>query len=139
LPDHLEHVARYAVARGLEISRSGEDATLYTLRARPHWTVEVTMSDTVLEWFISMKDSRTGKEMHADHCEHYKSRDESEAELQQEMSSAVVDFIKATHLQEIRVKVSKGVKLFGRSFFKRKVLQVHVAAPDSWIDVWELK
>lgn len=122
-------IEAFARDRGMDVRPAGEDALLITVRASPDFTVEVTVAESVYEWFIHVRDAVNGKLVFEDWCDHQGYDDSTPDELQRELYEAVTAYLSAVQGATLRVHRPPG-------WLRVPELQVWTDA--GWTDVWDL-
>ena len=132
-----EDIIRYASAAGHAISKQKDaDAIMVKMRAGLRATVDVP--NNCLEWFITITDEQSGRELFADWTDHYTTTQDpmSEAELTDERAECVITMLRVLADYECRVGWDGGFAFLGRRWFRSKVLQANTES--GWKDVWEI-
>src|ERR1043166_8446520 len=78
-------IARLRTKPGLEVVDQ-EQSWKICARKPDGLTVEVTVPHDVLEWFVTVLQTPTGKEVWSDWMDYYSAHDETETELRSDMS-----------------------------------------------------
>jgi len=126
--NYLQEIVVAAGERKLDVTRVHGNATQLTLCAKPSGLVEVLVCDNILEWFITLKDERTGDELFSERCEHYATEGESRAELEVQMRDTVITVVDAIRASDLRIGTVDGCE----------TLELHDADGDRWFEIWEL-
>jgi hypothetical protein len=104
-------IARLRTKPGLEVVDQ-EQSWKICARKPDGLTVEVTVPHDVLEWFVTVLQTPTGKEVWSDWMDYYSAHDETETELRSDMSRHIEHFIERSLASTFRIVESR--KFFGR-------------------------
>lgn len=100
--------------------------------------VEIVVPDEVTEWFLTVTERGTGKEVFSDWDEVYADGEPASA---QDLASDMVGHVLRTleilaAAEDCRVTSTKGLRLLGREFFKTTTLEVRLDG--EWADYTDL-
>lgn len=117
-----DDIIEYARSRGLAVTREN-DAHSIVADAAPY-RVEVTVPDTVYEWFITVKDGAQ-REVFTDWCEHYET--EGGQNLEAEMAGEIIGFLSLIGPGRVRVHAPR-----------TDAARLEVSYQGEWLDPWQI-
>ena len=121
-------LADYSSNPNVTISKQ-RDATVLTLTKEPNLSIEVAVPENVLEWVVTVKDSKTGREILSDWMDHYSLKDETQEQLESERLEEIMSFLKAIVDSSLRLTELKKRRWF---LWSKSTPVLEVRTTDTW-------
>jgi hypothetical protein len=121
-------IADYSSNPNVTISKQ-PDATVLTLTKEPNLSIEVAVPESVLEWVVTVKDSKTGRVILSDWMDHYSVKDETKEQLESERLEEIMSFLKAIVDSSLRLTELKKRRWF---LWTKSTPVLEVRTADTW-------